>query len=183
MLSMKRIIVLFLLAAMVLSLLGCSYSAYKHTYTDIQEYARMWELSGFRHEYDGTSPLFPDDPAELEVLDFFCRHDEQLPLGEGIQLLLHIRYEDGEAFNAEVERIASLTYNCNNAFAESGLSAYAMRLGKKQSSEYALVDRDKQTVYYIYLQNLPLEEIELDRKLVPDNYSGYGDISHSADNS
>ena len=70
---------------MLFLLTGCSYSAYIDYY-DIKDYNSIWELTGFRHGYDNTSLLFPENIDDLEVVDFFCRYDQQLPLGEGIQV-------------------------------------------------------------------------------------------------
>ena len=89
---------------------------------------------------------------------------------------MRIRYEEQETFCNEVDRIAAITYGCDSAFGGNSLSAYAVRLGEKQSSEYALVDFAEQTIFYIYLQNVPLEEIEFDHELVPSEYIGYGEL-------
>ncbi len=171
----KRTALLLLCVMLLLS--GCnSYTAYKDYYTDVESYSEIWELAGFYRGSEEKSPLFPQTIDGLDVIDFSCRYDEQLPLGEGVQLLLSVRYEDEAAFDNELDRIASLTDSCDETFGKSAFDAYALRLGEELASEYCLVDVKNQTVHYVYLKNLPLTEIEFDYSFVPDGYSGYGDI-------
>lgn len=174
----KKVLFFLLSLCTVLYCSGCSsYTAYKDYYNDICSYEEIWDLSGFRHGYDGPSPLFPSDVEKLDVVDFFCRYDQQLPLGEGIQVYLHIHYEDNEVFQDEVKRISALAFDSTDAFNKTEFSAYSLRLGTDLSSEYAMVDGSNQNIYYIYLQNLPQNEIEFDGSLIPNGYTGYGEVS------
>lgn len=155
---------------------GCfSYTAYKDYY-GVDDYSRIWTRTGFSYVVGEPTPLFPSSLEGLEVTDFHCRYDQQLPLGEGTQLLLQVHYSDSEVFLEELDRISSLTYDCTDLFEGTGFSAYAIRLGVESTSEYALVEEENQTINYVYLQWLPLEEIELDEKYIPKGYSGNGEI-------
>ena len=155
---------------------GCSYAAYKDYYSDVDDYEDIWDLTGFRHREVGISPFFPQSINDLNVREFFCRYDQQIPLGEGVQLFLEIQYTDELIFNEELERIKSMSFNCDEFFEESQLSAYATSLGANGSTEYALIDKEQLVIYYIYLQYLPKDEIEFDLKYVPIGYTDYEEI-------
>ena len=172
----KRFVVLIVVISMLFLFTGCSYVAYKDYYSESEDYTNIWELTGFRHGYDDISPLFPESINDLEVIDFICRYDQQLPLGEGIQIFLEVNYRDADTFNMELEKITSMTFNCSSYFEESGLFFYATKLGVDSSSEYAVVDEEEMKVWYIYLQDLPKSEIEFDEKFIPIGYSDYGEI-------
>ena len=146
----------------------------------MDDYPEIWDLTGFvRGHYGGPSPLFPSSIDGLEVTDFHCRYDEQLPLGEGTQLLLQIHYSDQTAFCEEVCRITAIAQECTDLFEGTDFVAYSNKMGVEYASEYVLVEEDSQTINYLYLQSLPIEEIELDEKYIPKGYSDYGDIIFS----
>lgn len=169
---MKKLIPMFLA---ILLLAGChSYHAYQDYYTDPADYPQIWNLSGFYRGDTEISPLFPQTLDLLEVTAFFCRYDQQLPLGEGVQLLLEIQYPDEQAFAAEVDRLTALTFPCPDAF--GGLEAHALRLGEALTSEFCLIHRAEQTVSYVYLKNIPREQVEIDQRYIPQGYSGYGEM-------
>lgn len=168
---------LVLVISILFSLTACSYVSYKDYYREKEDYLDIWSLAGFRHGYDGVSRLFPADIEELDVEDFFCRYDQQLPLGEGVQVFLEVKYSDAVELDAEIKRISSMAFGCNEFFeSQNTLSAYSTRLGEEYSSEYALIDKTNQKIYYIYLQAVPKEEIEIDNTFLPKNYVGYGEI-------
>lgn len=165
-----------LMLALLFAFTGCSYAANKDYYSDVDDYKEIWSLTGFNHGYDGVSLFFPESLENLDVKKFHCRYDEQLPLGEGVQILLEIQYSDEALFDAEIEKISSMATECKESFGQLELSAYATRLGADLSSEYALIDEEQQIIYYVYLQNVPKEEIEFDHELIPVGYTGYGEI-------
>lgn len=151
---------------------GCKYSAYKEYFNEVNDYQDIWELTGFRHGYDDKSPLFPKSIDSLNVASFSCRYDEQLPLGEGIQIFLEIVYDD-VSFIEETDRIAKNTSENIENFEQCGLSARYIRLGQDGCWEYALIDDANKKVYYIFVYNLPREAIEFEDKFLPDNYVDY----------
>lgn len=156
---------------------GCSYVAYQDYYTNTDDYTEIWYLTGFRHGEEGISPFFPQSIDNLNVKTFSCRYDQQLPLGEGVQLFLEVQYADDILFNEEIERIETMSFECDQFFEESQLSAYATHLGENDSSEYALIDKEQRIIYYIYLKDLPKDEIEFDMRYVPDGYMEYGEVN------
>ena len=157
---------------LVFLLSGCSYSSAKTYYRDVKNYDEIWELTGFDHGYDGKSPLFPDKITDLKVEDFYCRYDEQLPLGEGVQIFLKVIYNE-DTFLAEQERIANISTEDKENFTAVDFVAYDLKIGDQGCWEYALLDDSQKAVYYIFLYNLPKNEIEIDENLIPQNYVDY----------
>lgn len=151
---------------------GCQYSAYKKYYTDINEYSTIWSLTGFRHGYDQQSPLFPGAIDDLQIIRFYCRYDEQLPLGEGVQLFIKVMYDEA-SFAEELQRILTVANRDETNFTSSQWSAYAVRLGEDGCWEYALADEKLNEVYYCFIYNLPQSEIQAEDAVLPDNYADY----------
>ena len=156
-------------------LTGCAYAAHKKYISDVEEYAKIREMTGLHHSQGQLLPLFPESIDHLTVKQFFCRYDEQLPLGEGIQIFLEIEYREPD-FSEEVDRITSLATQSNDLFSENGCDIYATELGIENISEYACIDPEERLILYIYLQDIPKAEIEFEEKWLPLGYSGYGKI-------
>ena len=174
---MKKCIFLLIILFVVFLISGCRYPAYIDYYSDIEDYEEIWDLTGFRHGYDEGEMFFPASLENYDVIDYLCRYDQQLPLGEGIQVYLEIQYPDETSLNAEIDRFSALSERCDEFFDKTGYEAYATRLGDEiGSSEYALIDRDNKKIYYIYLQTLPMDEIEFSHTLLPDGYEDWGPV-------
>jgi len=169
----KYIVTSVLIINMVLILTGC-YIAFKDYYHE-EDYREIWELTGFRHGYEGVSPFFPERIDNLEVKDFLCRYDQQIPLGEGVQLFMKIQYIDKMIFDKEYDKIRSMAFDCNDFFEVDDLSAYAVRLGEEWSTEYALIDEEQQIIYYIFLYSVPKSQIRFNHRLLPAGYEDYWD--------
>ena len=169
----KNITILMIVISAMFMLTGC-YMAFKDYYHE-KDYKEIWELSGFRHGYDGVSPFFPESIDDLKVNKFLCRYDQQIPLGEGVQLFMEIQYTDKMVFDKEYEKIKSMAFKCDEYFDEVDLSAYAVRLGEEWSTEYALIDEEQQIVYYIFLYSVPKSQIRFNHRLVPAGYEDYWD--------
>lgn len=173
---MNKTFIAIMLSLTMILLSGCSYVAYKDYYSSIDDYYEIWELPGFRHDYSGVSPIFPENIENFDVQDFYCRYDQQLPLGEGVQVFLKIQFDDSNVFEDELKRIKQLSLECSEYFDRSDFESYAICLGENYSSEYALVGKDDLLIYYISLYNIPKEQIEFDHQFLPINYEGYGEI-------
>ena len=167
----KRILLLVVLIIFFVS--GCGYSAHKKYYNEISDYQKIWELSGFRHGYEDKSPLFPIEIADLNVKTFYCRYDEQLPVGEGVQILLEIGYDD-LTYKSDLNRISEISVENKENFTDNEFLVYYIQLGKNGCWEYALINEEEQTVNYIFLYNLPKKEIEFEKTFLPNNYVDYG---------
>lgn len=90
-------------------------------------------------------------------------------MGEGIQILVKIHY-DTDLFVSEKERISSISGECADSFNNPDFAAYSTQICNEGVSEYVLINNEDQTIYYIYLQDIPKKEIELDHKLLPKEY-------------
>ena len=177
---LKKYIVLLVVIFTIIIYSGCSYVAYKDYYSNTEDYSKIWELTGFHQGYEGISTFFPQSIDDVMVNNFFCRYDEQLPLGEGVQLFLEIQYDDETLFTVETERLSTLSVTCDEFFEHTGFSAYATCFGENFSLEYALVDQEQHIIYYIYLQQMPKDEIEFDHQLLPIGYTGFSEIEQES---
>lgn len=174
---LKKPVVCFLLALCIIVCSGCSYEAYKEYFTEVTTYSEIWELPGIRGGVENGDSIFPRDISGLNVETFFCRYDEQLPIGEGIQIFVQVRYDDIEGFRNEKQRLQSKYNNCDAYFNVDGYSFRSSNLSELEFLEYAAINETEQTVIYVYLQDLPYEEIEFDEKFIPNGYTGYGDLN------
>ena len=169
------LILCLMIISLTVHLVSCGYMAYTTFYTNIEDYNHIWNLSGVRVGNQGSPSVFPDNIEGLLVEDFFCRYDEKLPLGEGLQVFLNIQYNDKMTFDSELKLLKELSKdNVENLFSKLQFETYIVNLGEGYYYEYALVDESEQKVIYIYLQGLPKDEIEFDHIYLPDNYTDYG---------
>lgn len=170
---MKKTIISVLIVLILFSFCGCN-SSYVTYYNEISDYQNIWKLSGFHHSYGygNISDYFPKDLESLNVVDFFCRYDEYLPLGEGVQLLLTVKYDD-EAFTAEKSRLTNLSFAADDYFEPSKNIKLAKRFDDEDNWEYSFIDDDEQTVTYIILHNVFKESLEIPKEYVPKNYNPY----------
>lgn len=154
---------------------ACEYSAIKEYYNDPQRYSEIWELSGVRDPLEEENTIFPKDLSGLGVVTLFCRYDQQYPLGEGVQILLEVKYEDGEDFQKRIDELSQQCFGVDEYF--TGVEkVFAVRFWDDYSMEYAVVNEDEQSISYIYLQSLPKDEIEIDEKFIPIGYCDYGKV-------
>lgn len=124
------------------------------------------------------SALFPESIDELNVEKYDARYDEHLPLGEGFQILLSVKYEDVFEFDTEVERIREISIECSEQFEipDFNFLAYATILGWEDTMEYAIINTDEQKIYYVYVQCTEKKEIEFEHKFLLKNYPELGDV-------
>lgn len=164
---MKKIFVIVLVCAMLFLFSGCDNSIY---FEDIEDYNEVWELSGYGAKEDGALPIFPSEIKDLDVIDFYCKYKEKLPLGEEIQVYLQVRYDDSEAFEKEKERLITVARSCDELFDNTDLSAFCVQSGEGYMWEYSLADDIKSEIYYIFVKDIPKSEILFDSKLLPKEY-------------
>ena len=167
----KNITILMIVISTMFMLTGC-YMAFKDYYYK-EDYKEIWELSGFRHGYDGVSPFFPESIDDLKVNKFLCRYDQQIPLGEGVQLFMEIQYTDKMVFDKEYEKIKSMANECDDFSKEIDLSAYVVRLVEEYCTEYALIDEEQQVINYIFIYGIDKDQIMFDHRFVPIRYDEY----------
>lgn len=161
---------------------GCKYSAVIEYYNDPKQYADIWDLSGVRDAQEEKNTIFPKNINDLEVVTFFCRYDQQHPLGEGIQILLEIKYFDAEEFQREVDTLSQQCFCVDDYFTDLN-KVFAIRFGEddgiegeNDGIEYAAINENEQVISYVYLDDLPKEQIEIDSKFIPNGYYGYSTV-------
>lgn len=158
---------------------GCSYSAYKEYYTDTSKYAEIWNLAGIKSNVESGESIFPSNINGLNVEEYFCRYDEQLPLGEGIQILLKVKYISETTFLDEKKRVQAISYDCNAYFSTNEYSFYATHFAESGFFEYVAICQEDKIIYYLYIQDLPCEELEIDDTFIPDGYMDYGELKNT----
>ena len=176
---MKKLIGILLIVMLTFS--ACGDNLERTVYTDINDYNDIWTLSdrripGYKHDAYGISVLFPQSVSELEVLDFYCRHDNHL-IGASYQIWLSVKYDE-EAYADEIARLRELTkgFNASSYFDRP---AYVMLLGFEFISEYALADDENMIIDYLYIQSLELKNIDISTDLLPKGYSDLGTITYN----
>ena len=167
---MKRTLIVFLTLIIALSFTSCGYMAVSTAYyNETKDYDSVWELAGVT---ESEASVFPESVEGLETEEFFCRYDECLPLGEGVQILLRVKYDDSD-FENEIKRLKEIASDDHDDLFE--YSAFVSRLGEEYSFyEYALSDGEQKEIVYVYINGLPKSEIEIDGKYLPSNYEDYG---------
>lgn len=170
-----RVFIITMIICLTVLCSGCRYTAYIDYYSDIEDYEEIWDLSGFRHGYEDEM-FFPTNLDNYDIIDYYCRYDQQFPLGEGIQVYLEIQFPDDDSIKREIDRISVFATKSDKFFGKSGCEAYATRVGEDVlgTYEYALVDHHNKKIYFIYLQSLPKDEIEFSHTLLPNGYTEYG---------
>lgn len=154
---------------------GC-YPAYKSYFTDTSKYGDIWKLAGFQTNAVSGESIFPRDISGLDVEEFFCRYDEQLPLGEGIQILLKVRFDSETDFLAEADRVQAMSKDCGGYFRNKEYSFYATHFAESGFFEYAAIPPEDRSISYIYIQYLPRGELEIEDAFIPAGYTDYGEI-------
>lgn len=167
----KLVLSIAVLGSLIFSFSGCSYK----TYLDAESYSQIWEKTGFHpisYNLYETSALFPESIDDLKVEKFHARYDEHLPLGEGFQILLSIKYEDKSTFEVECNRIELISTEISQQFDISNFefSAYATIICWEDCFEYAIINTDEQVIFYIFLQDVRKHDIEFDHVFLPKNY-------------
>lgn len=154
---------------------SCKYSAITKYYNDPQQYVDVWELSGVRDSQEEKNTIFPKNLNDLNTVTFFCRYDQQYPLGEGVQILLEIKYFSDELFQKEFDKLSQQCFCVEDYFIDAD-KVFAVRFGEDDAIEYAMINEAEQLIAYVYIQSLPKDQIELDSKFIPTGYYDYSKV-------
>ena len=169
----------FLIAIAVFFLfLGCSFlfscaTTERIELHDIAELDRIYEFNS-SHTWDYA--IFPEEVKPETVEDFHAYYTYEI-LKPTVEIFLAVQYDEN-TFSAEVERIQSIKGYLpikQNASAFS-LPSYVTTLGCSESSAYVLLDNDTYKIYYVYLQFIRADDIQMDAHFLPENYTGYGNV-------
>ena len=87
-----------------------------------------------------------------EIVGYSAKCIEELPLGESVQILLSVKYDD-EAFAKETERISQLSSSKPVLYDTEHFKypAYVSTVGYLNVCEYVLVDEENLTLHYVVL--------------------------------
>ena len=167
--KMKKTVLILLSFILVLSFSSCS-DVYEETIvSDIQKYDDIWKLPEKR--VFKTSVLFPSIVTEEQCVAFTCKHTTYQLLGTGWQIFLEIKYDD-PLYLVETERLNNLCANspvCGYSEYYDDF-AYATVWNWNCCFEYAVVDQNKKTVCYVYLQLIQKNNLIIDEKYIPKEY-------------
>lgn len=166
---MKKTLLLTIAAFMLCFVCSCN-GAYDETnISDVSEYKQIWNLPERRA--GESCELFPKCVDGLEVIDFNCKHTTYHLVGTGWQVELIVKY-NADSFSAEKERIKVLCEKsvvCGNTDYFDN-PAYATVWNWNSCFEYAVVDDQKLTISYIYLQLADKEKLVIASDIIPNRY-------------
>ena len=99
---------------LMLTFSACGDNLERTVYTDINDYNDIWTLSdrripGYKHDAYGISVLFPQSVSELEVLDFYCLHDNHL-IGASYQIWLSVKYDDEPIDDYDFDQFEAISH-------------------------------------------------------------------------
>lgn len=112
-----------------------------------------------------------------ELVGYSAKCIEELPLGESVQILLSVKYDD-EAFAKETERISQLSSSKPVLYDTEHFKypAYVSTVGYLNVCEYVLVDEENLTLHNVVLQSVKPEDVAFDASYLPSGYRDYGAV-------
>ncbi len=165
----------FIIILLVLSILfsGCEHMFGYEEYTDIKDYSKIFELTEIRYK-ENAMVIFPRNVEELNVQNFYFEWDLGFVGSASVEFLLSVKYDEVQ-LQEELARLRSLAdgkiiHDTQNFAFE----AYVLVLGYNSTNYYALIDGN--TVHYVLLQIVSIDEIDFDKNLLPKSYKGYGEV-------
>ena len=170
---MKRIVVItFIVLACSIFLYGCSNII--EEIWNVDQYDEIWNKAEFYPHvaewYNDRSPLFP---AELSITgdSLYMRRTEELPLGGTYQILVSRKNMSKTDISAEIERMHSIGAVDNSTL--FCFPALISVFADEGCAEYALIDSDSMTIYYVFLQGVSVNDLKIPPNLLPKEYKDY----------
>ena len=184
---MNNVYKLIVLIILVLSLCGCSNSV--HEFKGAEQYADSFYKSFSYHNHQtwkeekdgsivsGPRAIVPSNFEEQDIVNYYNKYEDSLPLGEAVQTLLSVQYTK-EGFEKEVSCISGICYDSPIVYDETSFSlpAYITVLGWNDCSEYVLVDSENCILHYVFLQSVKQKNINIPAEYLPEGYSGYCEV-------
>lgn len=138
--------------------------------TNVKKYGK-WD----NREIHGTLKIFPDSLDGLEAEEYYYKCTEGI-LDSKCQIYLHCKMTE-EKYNSEKERLSKISdtyegetqeimYDTDNFNYPAYVTVYKFDGGY----EYALLDEERNRIYYIHLRFVPEEDIAFEPELLPKNY-------------
>ena len=170
---MKKTTLIILLLTLSILFSSCENMFGYEKYTNINDYSKIFELTEIRYDEDAMV-MFPLDVEGLNVQNFYFEWGLDFVGSADVELLLSVKYDNAQ-LQKEIERLRSLAdgkiVHDTQTFA---FEAYVLILGYNSTNYYALVDGN--TVHYVMLQIVALDNINIDKNLLPKGYEKLGDV-------
>ena len=170
---MKKTTLIILLLSLFILFSSCEYMFGYEKYTNINDYSKIFELTEIRYDEDAMV-MFPRDVEGLNVQKFYFEWELGLVGSADVEFLLSVKYDNAQ-LQKEIERIGSLAdgkiVHDTQTFV---FEAYVLILGYNSTNYYVLVDGN--TVHYVMLQIVALDNIDIDKNLLPKGYEKLGDV-------
>lgn len=170
---MKKTTLIILLLSLSILFSGCEHMFGYEKYTNINDYSKIFELTEIRYDEDAMV-MFPRDVEGVNVQSFYFEWELGLVGSANVEFLLSVKYDNAQ-LQKEIERLGSLAdgkiVHDTQTFA---FEAYVLILGYNSTNYYVLVDGN--TVHYVMLQIVALDNIDIDKNLLPKGYEKLGDV-------
>lgn len=160
-------VIIVLILLITFTALYCSTHEY---HTDVERYGKWSE-----QDRQGKLSVFPDTVENMQVEEYLYQFSTGL-LDSNYQIFLKSKLSKAE-YQKEVKRLENISDSLdgktqkihldNTSFC---LPAYVTICNFDFTYEYALVDEENTTIYYVYLQFIDKENIKFDKELLPENY-------------
>jgi len=170
---MKKTTVIIVLLILSVLFSGCEHMFGYEKSTNINDYSKIFELTEIRYDEDAMV-MFPRDVEGLNIQNFYFEWGLDFVGSADVEFLLSVKYDDAQLQN-EIERLRSLAdgkiVHDTQTFA---FEAYVLIIGYNSTNYYALVEGN--TVHYVMLQIVALDNIDIDKNLLPKGYEKLGDV-------
>ena len=170
---MKKTTLITILLILSILFSSCEHMFGYEKYTNINDYSKIFELTEIRYDEDAMV-MFPLDVEGLNVQNFYFEWGLDFVGSADVEFLLSVKYDNAQ-LQKEIERLGSLAdgkiVHDTQTFA---FEAYVLILGYNSTNYYALVDGN--TVHYVMLQIVALDNINIDKNLLPKGYEKLGDV-------
>ncbi|MDD6095825.1 MAG: hypothetical protein PUC29_08795 [Clostridia bacterium] len=173
---MKKTCLIACILTLCLLVTSCGYTIVDTS--KIEDYATTFDRAFQDTELDQPAIMkISTSPSDGEIVQYYAKCIDELPLGERVQILLSVKY-NSEAFEKETERISAIS-QANPVLYDTEhfqYPAYVSSIGYLNACEYVLVDSDNSTLHYVVLQSVLAEDIVFDASYLPSGYTDYGEV-------
>lgn len=169
---MKKFLSVALISLALFSLCSCNRIMSITETSKLSDYDDIFYLleNSYRHIV-GEELLFPERIKDLDVIGFTSRELTYLPLGDGREIQLYVKYNNVD-FEKETDRLAELTKGSpvHGKSEYFSLPAYASLWNVDGCFEYAVINTNERTVRYVYLHQLDARDFSIPSDYIPKGY-------------
>lgn len=169
---MKKFLSVALIFLALFSLCSCNRIMSITETSKLSDYDDIFYLleNSYRHVV-GEELLFPERIEDLDVIGFTSRELTYLPLGDGREIQLYVKYNNVD-FEKETNRIAELTKGSpvHGKSEYFSLPTYASLWNVDGCFEYAVINTNERTVRYVYLHQLDARDFSIPSDYIPKGY-------------